>query len=193
MGGFQTLSWMSQEATRGTCPVRDLIVDYLRERQPVLDYNSLRQASRTLSLHYWKTLESIQPGIESIRLSPEVADAWKERVRTKVTRQRQQDGSLAEISSPRTNVVSLLTSVRAFYLDIAQWAAVDPARWGPWAVPCPITLAEISAKKGKAHRKARMDRAGSAWTSGPARRSRGCWSARPWSRTCQRFLVTAAR
>jgi hypothetical protein len=138
-------------------PVRDLIVDYLRERQPVLDYNSLRQASRTLSLHYWKTLESIHPGIESIRLSPEVADAWKERVRAKVTRQRQPDGSIAEFSSPRTNVVSLLTSVRAFYLDIAQWAAADPARWGPWAVPCPITLAEISAKKGKAHRKARMD------------------------------------
>jgi hypothetical protein len=138
-------------------PVRDLIVDYLRERQPVLDYNSLRQASRTLSLHYWKNLESIDPGIESIRLSTEIADAWKERVRTKVTRRRQPDGSIAEISSPRTNVVSLLTSVRAFYLDIAQWAAADPARWGPWAVPCPITLAEISAKKGKAHRKARMD------------------------------------
>jgi hypothetical protein len=138
-------------------PVRDLIIDYLHERQPILDYTSLRQASRTLSMHYWKTLESIQPGIESIRLSPKVVNAWKERLRTKVTRQRQPDGSIAEISSPRTNVVSLLTSVRAFYLDIAQWAAEDPARWGPWAVPCPITLGEISAKKGKAHRKARID------------------------------------
>jgi hypothetical protein len=138
-------------------PVRDLIVDYLRERQPALDYNSLANISRVLSLHFWKNLELHQPGIESIRLSREVASAWKERVRTKVTQQRQPDGSIAEISSPRATAIDLLTTVRAFYLDLAQWATEDPARWGQWAVPCPVTAAETSSKKRNSHRKARMD------------------------------------
>jgi hypothetical protein len=138
-------------------PVRDLIVDYLRERQPALDYNSLQSLSRVLSLHFWKNLELHQPGIESIRLSREVASAWKERIRTKVTHQRQPGGSIAEISSPRGTAIELLTSVRAFYLDLAQWATEDPARWGQWAVPCPVTAAEISSKKRNSHRKARMD------------------------------------
>jgi hypothetical protein len=47
--------------------------------------------------------------------------------------------------------------VRAFYLDIAQWAVEDPARWGPWAVPCPIRDEEMSRKKERSHRKSRMD------------------------------------
>ena len=32
-----------------------------------------------------------------------------------------------------------------FYLDIGQWALDDPARWGPWAVPCPVRPATRSA------------------------------------------------
>jgi site-specific recombinase XerD len=47
--------------------------------------------------------------------------------------------------------------VRAFYLDIAQWAIEEPARWGPWAVPCPISDAEIGRAKERKHRKSRMD------------------------------------
>jgi hypothetical protein len=31
---------------------------------------------------------------------------------------------------PRLNYPECLIPVRAFYLDIAQWAADDPARWG---------------------------------------------------------------
>jgi len=50
-----------------------------------------------------------------------------------------------------------LIRVRAFYLDIAQWAADDPARWGQWAVPCPIRDAGIPFGKEKNRRKSRMD------------------------------------
>jgi hypothetical protein len=32
----------------------------------------------------------------------------------------------------------VLFTVRAFYLDLTQRALDEPARWGPWAVPCPI-------------------------------------------------------
>jgi integrase len=47
--------------------------------------------------------------------------------------------------------------VRAFYLDLGQWALEDPARWGPWAVPCPITGAETNRTKQFRRVKARMD------------------------------------
>jgi hypothetical protein len=53
--------------------------------------------------------------------------------------------------------MNTLAMVRAFYLDIAQWAVDDPARWGRWAVPCPIRDEEMSRKKERSHRKSRMD------------------------------------
>ena len=138
-------------------PVRDLIVGYLSERQPALDYSSLDSLSRTLSLYFWKNLEEHHRGIGSLRLAPEVAAAWKGRLRVKVDRRRLPDGSTAEITRPRESYVRLLTNVRAFYLDIAQWALEDPARWAPWAVPCPVSEAETQFKKTNARRKARMD------------------------------------
>jgi hypothetical protein len=48
--------------------------------------------------------------------------------------------------------------VRAFYLDLAQWAVEDPARWGPWAAPCPVRDADIARRgKERSRRKSRMD------------------------------------
>jgi hypothetical protein len=138
-------------------PVRDLIVDYLAERQPALDYNSLEQASRNLALHFWRNLEASHPGIGSLHLPAGAAAAWKERVRVKVTARRLPDGTLAEVTSPRISVIGLLSAVRGFYLDIAQWATEDPARWGPWAAPCPVTEADVSSRKFATRRKARMD------------------------------------
>ena len=45
-------------------PVRDLLVDYLKERQPALDYSSLRKLSAALAGGFWKDLERHHPGIE---------------------------------------------------------------------------------------------------------------------------------
>jgi integrase len=50
-----------------------------------------------------------------------------------------------------------LTPVRAFYLDLAQWAIEDPGHWARWVAPCPIGAEEISQRKAARHRKARMD------------------------------------
>jgi hypothetical protein len=50
-----------------------------------------------------------------------------------------------------------LIRVRAFCLDIVQWAADDPARWGQWAVPCPFRDAGSPFRKEKNRRKSRMD------------------------------------
>ncbi|WP_218184090.1 hypothetical protein [Streptomyces sp. PKU-EA00015] len=101
-------------------PVRNVLVDYLRERQPQLDYNSLSQLSMILCKSFWADLEAHHPGIDSLRLEPVVATAWKERMRTKVRRLRQADGSVSEVRSPRLAAVEDMARVRAFYLDITQ-------------------------------------------------------------------------
>ena len=58
---------------------------------------------------------------------------------------------------PRAGVAHCLVAVRAFYLDIAQWAAEDPARWAKWAARCPIRAEDIQSRKERGHRKSRMD------------------------------------
>jgi hypothetical protein len=138
-------------------PVRDLIVDYLRERQPSLDYASLDVISASLAGLFWAQIEALSPGIGSLRLPPEVARTWKQNLQTKKRTVTSGDGEHTVISSPRLNVKDELLRVRAFYLDIAQWATEDPARWAPWAVPCPVSDAEISRAKDRKHRKARID------------------------------------
>ena len=138
-------------------PVRDLLVDYLRERQPAIDYNTLTTLATTLVLWFWKDLERHHAGIDSLRLSPEVAAAWKQRIRTRVVRSRGADGQITETTVERDSATDVLTTVRCFYLDLAQWALDDPARWGPWAMPSPIRATDIQHKKMKSRRKARMD------------------------------------
>jgi hypothetical protein len=57
--------------------------------------------------------------------------------------------------APRTAAANPLFTVRAFYLDIAQWAVDDPARWGQWAAPCPARAEEVPHAKELSRRKAR--------------------------------------
>jgi hypothetical protein len=131
-------------------PVRDLLVEYLTERAPELDHTSLRSIARNLCRLFWRDLELHHPGIDSLRLAPEVAQAWKERL----AHIRDAEGQPVRA---RVNYRSELVFVRAFYLDLARWAADDPARWAPWAVPCPIKAAECATKKARSRVKSRMD------------------------------------
>jgi site-specific recombinase XerC len=64
-----------------------------------------------------------------LHLSPDVALAWKER--TQFTSDPRDPGR------PRRDRMALLMKVRAFYLDIQQWALEDPS-WAPFAVPSPV-------------------------------------------------------
>lgn len=57
-------------------PIRDLLVDYLRERQPALDYTSLVALSYHLGKRFWADLERHHPGIDSLHLPRAVADDW---------------------------------------------------------------------------------------------------------------------
>lgn len=96
-------------------------------------------------------------GHRLLRLPPALARAWKTDIATKKRTTTGPDGTAVEIASPRLNAKDELIRVRAFYLDIAHWAAEEPARWAPWVVPCPIGDEEISKAKERKHRKARMD------------------------------------
>lgn len=138
-------------------PVRDLLVDYLRERQPALDYTSLKMLAYYLAQRFWADLEQRHPGIDSLRLPRDVAEAWKQRQRTKPRIVTSANGEKAFVTVERIGYRQCLTPVRALYLDIAQWAIEDPARWAQWAAPCPVGQEEISHRKFDRHRKARMD------------------------------------
>ncbi|MFF2165427.1 tyrosine-type recombinase/integrase [Streptomyces sp. NPDC058175] len=138
-------------------PIRALLIDYLEERRPRLDYSSLDNLARSLTRNFWSDLERHHPGIDSLHLAPDVAAAWKERFRTRTERRKQPDGTFHERTVERADRALLFMAVRAFYLDIARWAAEEPARWGPWAVPCPIKEAETSDRKRVKRVKARMD------------------------------------
>jgi integrase len=137
-------------------PIRDLLVDYLKERQPAIDYASLEQLARRLGM-FWADLEAHHPGIDSLHLSAEVASAWKQRMRTKPKTITLPDGSTTVTGTERICHREFLTPVRAFYLDLAQWAVEDPGRWARWAAPCPVGPAETVQGKVARHRKSRMD------------------------------------
>ena len=136
-------------------PVRDLLVDYLRERQAA---HGLRQPARlavTLGRLFWGTWNSTIPASTLCACRPAVAAGVE-------TARPDQDWSppnpRADVETPAARQrTERLTAVRAFYLDIAHWASEDPARWGPWAVPCPIRAEEISQPRNAASRKSRMD------------------------------------
>jgi Phage integrase family len=133
-------------------PVRDLLADYLRERQPALDYSTLQHLAYELGKLFWADIEQHHPGISGIHLPDDVARTWKQRLQVK-----DGSGGAAQAGTERISARHCLTSVRAFYLDIAQWALDDPSRWARWAVPCPVRPQEISARKTAQHRKSRMD------------------------------------
>jgi integrase len=138
-------------------PVRDLLVAYLRERQPALDYNSLESLANYLGKLFWSDLERHNPGIDSLHLSVAVADAWKRRLRTVTKTVTTSAGEKTEVVVERINYRECLTPVRAFYLDLAHWAVEDPARWATWVARCPVGVEEINRRKAKRKLKSRMD------------------------------------
>jgi hypothetical protein len=137
-------------------PVRDLLVDYLAERQPAVDYSTLLTLADALVRCFWADLEHHHPGIDSLNLPRDVAGAWKRRLATK-TRTVLRDGEPVPVSTERASHTAVMATVRAFYLDLSQWALEDPSRWAPWVAPCPISQDDLSRRKALRRRKARMD------------------------------------
>lgn len=154
--GQRTVEQLADRYPIACRPVRDLFVDYLRERQPAIDYTTLAGLAYQLIRCFWADLERHHPGINSLRLPPDVAGAWKRRLRTKTTTITR-GGNRVEAVSERLAYLDILASVRAFYLDLAEWALEDPSRWGVWVAPCPISQEDLVRRKAVRRRKARMD------------------------------------
>ncbi|MFD9951394.1 tyrosine-type recombinase/integrase [[Kitasatospora] papulosa] len=110
--------------------VRNLLVRYLEERRPGIDYGTFRGLVRELAGVFWADIEAHHPGIDTLRLPDEVVDGWKQRLVTYVNK----SGEVRE----RRSRIDVMMRVRGFYLDIQEWAHDDPF-WVPWAVPSPIT------------------------------------------------------
>ncbi len=143
--GQQTIEQLVDGHCVENLAVRNLLIDYLRERSPALDHASTRQLALRLVKLFWRDLELHHPGIASLRLSADVVRAWKARV------------AFLPDGRPRNDLATLLMTVRAFYLDLAHWAVEDPARWASWVAPCPIAASETkAAAKAKKRRQARM-------------------------------------
>ncbi|MHA6783072.1 tyrosine-type recombinase/integrase [Pseudonocardia saturnea] len=124
-------------------PVRDVLVRYLDERRPALDFKSFRNMVGHLVGAFWADIEAHHPEVESLQLPDEVAAAWKQRLR--YTRRA------GVPSRPRRDYLQHLMMVRAFYLDIAEWALQDPT-WAEHAVVCPIRRTELAGVAKQRHR-----------------------------------------
>lgn len=109
--------------------IRGVLIRYLDERRPGMDYGSFRALVTVLAGRFWADIEAHHPGIDTLALPFEVADAWKQRIMF--------TSRPSEQGRPRKRHLDLLTLVRAFYLDIQEWA-LDDAFWVPFAAPSPV-------------------------------------------------------
>jgi site-specific recombinase XerD len=155
--GQQTVEELVDRYPIANRPVRDLIVEYLKERQPAIDYVTLRGLTYQLAKCFWLDLEQHHPGIDSLRLPRDITSAWKQRLQTRSKTTTTRTGEKVELTVERLSYLDTLASVRAFYLDLAEWALEDPGRWAVWVAPCPISQDDLSRRKSVRRRKARMD------------------------------------
>jgi hypothetical protein len=133
-GGQRSITELVDAHELSCQPVRDVLVRYLTERSAGMDYSSVLNLVGRLVGRFWKDLEIHHPGIDSLRLPPETAEAWKQRASFK--REARAAGQ------PRRDRYQLLFAVRTFYLDIAQWA-VEDASWVGWVAPNPVRAEDV--------------------------------------------------
>ncbi len=128
-------------------PIRDVLVRYLEERRPSLDYSTLQGLAFRLAGVFWADIERHHPGIDTLALPPDIADAWKQRAAL-----RSRDSPDGPVQ--RASRFHVLMNVRAFYLDMAEWALEDPS-WVPWAVPSPVRRSDLTRQVAKAQKETR--------------------------------------
>ena len=113
--------------------MRELLIEYLTERRPSMDYTSFDHLAYRLCGLFWRDIEIANPGIDTHRLTRAQAEDWKQRIRTLPN------------GRPRQRFTEVLIAVRSFYLDINHWANDYPERWAQWATPSPISRQDTRA------------------------------------------------
>ena len=134
LGQLTTAAMVDRYRLKSTS-VRNLLVRYLEERRPSMDFSSFRSLVTTLVWNFWLDIEAHHPGIDTIDLPDDVALAWKERLH----HVERPDGTVV----PRAYRFEILIRVRAFYLDLQEWALDDPSGWAEWAVRSPVRRRDI--------------------------------------------------
>ncbi len=124
--------------------VRKVLIRYLDERRPGVDHNTFQNLVNVLAGVFWADIEAHHPDLDTLHLPSVVADAWKQRARTSV----RADGATRDRG--RLGYFQILDRVRAFYLDIQEWAMEDPT-WAPWAAPSPVRRGDTDGYRN-AHR-----------------------------------------
>ena len=128
--------------------VRNLLVDYLEEIKPGMDYSSLEGLAYRLARLFWWEILQINPSQADLSLAPDVVAAWRERLASTT------DGR------PRREQHSTLFAIRGMYRDLAEWSHDDPVRWGMWVAPCPVprSLSRAAAKEKRRQKAMMQDR-----------------------------------
>lgn len=128
--------------------IRNLFVDYLRARGASYDYTTIAGLAGTLVRNFWVEIEHLSPGIDTLSLSSELIADWKESISII------QHGTKA--GKKRESIGPILVAVRAFYVDINDWAQADPDRYGEFAARNPIgPEASRGLSKSKRQQRAR--------------------------------------
>lgn len=119
-------------------PQRDVWVEYLKHRSAGLDYSSLKNLIYNLIGVFWSDIQRHHPDLDTFAVDQQMMDGWRRRTEFKP------DGS------PRRGLLTVVIQIRAFYLDVGQWAHGD-SFWAPWATPCPVPRTDV--KKQQKHRR----------------------------------------
>jgi hypothetical protein len=143
--GRKTVTELVDRYDIASAGVRRLLIAYLSERSVSVDYSTLRSLVSDLCLVFWRQVEQIAPGIDTLDLPDDVATRWKETLRWRTDH----NGQVV----PRRGAMSTLMAVRGFYADLIQLAHQDPVRWAQWACRPPVSEGEV-----KAYRKQRLAR-----------------------------------
>ena len=130
--------------------MRRLFTSYLTEREPSIDYSTLQTLGVRLIGNFWREIEKVDPNANSLHLPNEVWHEWKRRIKHEPSERTK---------SPRKAQDGIFTTVRAFFLDIADWAQERPEMWAEHVAPCPIARRELGrgARTATRERKSRMD------------------------------------
>lgn len=127
------------DAYRITSPsVREVLIRYLDERRPSLDYSSFRHLAGNLAGRFWSDIQHHHPDLNTLQLPEPVAEAWKQRLHVVSI----QGGG----TRPRRDVLAVMICVRAFYRDLQEWAMQDPS-WARWSYPNPVRKRDTAGQR----------------------------------------------